>query len=47
MAHKETKDGVTTVTDFKGNTVKYGKVEADKTPKSTYDKAMGKMNQNK
>jgi hypothetical protein len=44
MAHKEKKsDGTTVVKDYMGNTVKYGKVEADKTPKSTYEKAQSKI----
>jgi hypothetical protein len=36
-------DGVTVVTNYAGNTVKYGKVKADPTPKSTYEKAQSKI----
>ena len=47
MQKNRGKDGVTIVKDYTGNTVKYGKVEADKTPTSTYDKAMGFMDKSK
>ena len=47
MQKNRQKDGVTVVTDYNGNTVKYGSVKADDTPRSTFEKAEMAMNKTK
>jgi hypothetical protein len=41
--NQKNEKGVTVVSDYSGNQVKYGKVKAEGKPMSTYDKAMEAM----